>query len=451
MQLLNIKNIEFEKQGKILFKIEKLSINTGDIIGLIGKNGSGKTTLLKYIGDLLKDGNNISSEFLEFGENSLLKKSGGEVVVNKIRGSLLSNVELYLLDEPSTYLDHNNANKIANLIKRTPATFCIASHDRNFLNNVCTKLWIIENNTVREFNGNYHEYKFQEEIETSEYEAELQKYNKETKKIKKSIQEMKEEHGKKSGKPKNMSGSDYRIIGVKTKISQNQKRLQKKISRQEDKLQANIKPKPLKDKYDIEFLEIFKETHKKSFCIDEKICEIDGKILWNAPGFTFASGDKILIKGKNGSGKTTFLKYVKNSIPNSLQVAYFEQNNFDIFKAEKTLFEFVKESTTLDDIELRNILALLNFRGDDIDKKISVLSKGEKVKLYFVSLLFRKTDVLLLDEITNFLDVVAIEAVEKILKKYPGILIMVSHDMEFIDNVATKVINITNKEVLKFE
>lgn len=451
MQILNIKNIEFEKQGKILFKIEKLSINTGDIIGLIGKNGSGKTTLLKYIDDLLKDENNISSEFLEFGESSLLKKSGGEVVVNKIRSSLLSNVELYLLDEPSTYLDYNNANKIANLIKRTPATFCIASHDRNFLNNVCTKLWIIENNTVREFNGNYHEYKFQEEIETAEYEAELQKYNKEVKKIKKSIQEMKEEQGKKSGKPKNMSGSDYRIISVKNKISKNEKRLQKKISRQEDKLQANIKPKPLKDKYDIEFLEIFKETHNKSFCIDAKNCEIDGKFLWSSPGFTFSSGDKILIKGKNGSGKTTFLKYVKKSIPCSLQVAYFEQNNFDIFKEEKTLFEFVKESTTLDDIELRNILALLNFRGDDINKKTSVLSKGEKVKLYFVSLLFRKTDVLLLDEITNFLDVVAIEAVEKILKKYPGILIMVSHDMEFIDNVATKVINITNKEVLKFE
>ena len=102
-------------------------------------------------------------------------------------------------------------------------------------------------------------------------------------------------------------------------------------------------------------------------------------------------------------------------------------------------------------MNLRNILALLNFRADDINKKIEVLSKGEKVKLYLVSLLFRKTDVLLLDEITNFLDIVAIEAIEKVLKKYPGILIMVSHDMDFIDNIATKVINITNKELLKFE
>ena len=410
MHILNIENIEFEKQGKILFKIEKLSINTGDIIGLIGKNGSGKTTLLKYINNLIKGEKNISSEFLEFGENSHHRKSGGEIVVNKIRESLLSNVELYLLDEPSTYLDYNNASKIANLIKRTPATFCIASHDRNFLNSVCTKLWIIENNSVREFNGNYQEYKFQEEIEMTKYESELQKYKKETKKIKKSIQEMKEEQGRKSGKPK-----------------------------------------PLKEKYDIKFLEIFKESHKKSFYIDEKKCEIDGKFLWSSPRLTFSSGDKVLIKGKNGSGKTTFLNYVKESIPSYLQVAYFEQNRFDIFEEEKTLFEFVKECTTLDDIELRNILALLNFRADDINKKIEVLSKGEKVKLYLVSLLFRKTDVLLLDEITNFLDIVAIEAIEKVLKKYPGILIMVSHDMDFIDNIATKVINITNKDLLKFE
>lgn len=99
---------------------------------------------------------------------------------------------------------------------------------------------------------------------------------------------------------------------------------------------------------------------------------------------------------------------------------------------------------------MRNILALLNFRGTDINKKVSVLSNGEKVKLYFISLLFQETDVLLLDELTNFLDIVTIEAVEKILSKYPGILIMVSHDSQFVKNVATKVIELNSKEILRF-
>ena len=99
---------------------------------------------------------------------------------------------------------------------------------------------------------------------------------------------------------------------------------------------------------------------------------------------------------------------------------------------------------------MRNILALLNFRGTDINKIVSVLSNGEKVKLYFISLLFQETDVLLLDELTNFLDIVTIEAVEKILSKYPGILIMVSHDSQFVKNVATKVIELNSKEMLRF-
>ena len=82
---------------------------------------------------------------------------------------------------------------------------------------------------------------------------------------------------------------------------------------------------------------------------------------------------------------------------------------------------------------------------------MSVLSNGEKVKLYFISLLFQETDVLLLDELTNFLDIVTIEAVEKILSKYPGILIMVSHDSQFVKNIATKVIELNSKEILRFK
>lgn len=449
MKILNLKDKEIEVNGKLLFKIKNASLNSDDIIGVIGKNGSGKTTILKYIYEELTR-NKITKKFLSFNEENKLK-SGGENVVDIILNGLFENDEVFLLDEPTTYLDKANSMKISNLIKRTPATFCIATHDRKFLNEVCTKLWIIDQNELIEFKGNYAEYKTQQEIRSNEYSTELQKYNKETKKLKHSIQEMKEEQGRKSGKPKNMSASDYRIMGVKTKITQNQKKLQKKILKQEDKLSTYKKPKKIEEDYDIAFLDIFKIGNKRKFYIEEKGMTVNNKLLWTCSTMIFSSGDKVVVTGKNASGKTTLLNYIKSQIPKFYKVAYFEQNNLSLFDTDISLFQFIKNFTKISDIELKNILALLNFRGEDLNKKVNILSNGEKVKLYFISLLFQETDVLILDELTNFLDVVTIEAVENILKKYPGILIAVSHDESFVSNIATKIINVTSKKVLNFE
>lgn len=451
--ILHIKNRELERHGKLLCKIKNISLNEGDIVGIIGKNGSGKTSLLKEIyEDIQNDKRNKGSvEFLQFNENLNLDKSGGEMVVQKILEHFANDKGIYLLDEPTTYLDSANVNKIVNLINKKNSTFCIATHDRSFLEKVCTKLWIIEQGELVEFNGNYTEYKEQKEIKISEYNLELKKYQKETRKIRDTIRNMKEEQqGKTLGKPKNMMASDYRIIGTKTKITQNQKKMQKNILKQEEKLNSLSKPKKIEEEYDISFLNIFNKRSKRSFYIEEKEFFINGKCLWMTTNLSFSSGDKVMLVGKNGSGKTTFLNYIKEQIPNNFKVAYFEQNNLEIFEKEETVINFIRNITDIEEKELRNILALLNFRGTDINKKVSVLSNGEKVKLYFISLLFQETDVLLLDELTNFLDIVTIEAVEKILSKYPGILIMVSHDSQFVKNVATKVIELNSKEILRF-
>lgn len=453
MSIFHIKDRIIERGGKVLFEIKNITVNDGDIIGIIGKNGSGKTIVLNEIFEEIQENKNYknSIELLTFNEDLKLEKSGGEMVVQKILSHFSNDRKIYLLDEPTTYLDQNNISKVANLIRRKNSIFCIASHDRAFIEEVCTKLWIIENEELIEFNGSYSEYSSQRKIRMNEYNAELKKYQKEKKKLRDSIRNMKEEQqSKKKGKPKNMSASDYRLVGMKTKISQNQKKLQKNIVKQEEKLGSLSKPKQLEEDYDIAFLNIFNKRSKKDFYVAEKEYYVNNTRLWSVSNLTFKSGDKVMLVGKNGSGKTTFLNYIKTQIPTNYKIAYFEQNNLEIFEKDESVLSYVRSFTNIEEIKLRNILALLNFRGTDVNKKIRVLSNGEKVKLYFISLLFEETDVLLLDEITNFLDIVAIEAVEKILGKYPGILIMVSHDKTFVNNVATKVIKFDKNEILKF-
>ncbi|MBF0715008.1 ABC-F family ATP-binding cassette domain-containing protein [Gemella palaticanis] len=452
MIILRIKNSNVECNGKMLFEINNIYINDGDLIGIIGKNGSGKTTLLSEIYNQIKNNKQYSNsiELIKFNDNLNMNKSGGEMVVQKLLESFSYDKKIYLLDEPTTYLDKNNINKIANIIKRKNSIFCIATHDRYFLDKICNKIWIIENETLVEFNGKYSEYLEQREVDIRTYNTNLDKYYKERKKVQDSIRKMKETQQSKKGKPKNMSASDYRMVGVKTKISNNQKKLQKNIVKQNEKLNDLVKPKKVIEDYNIDFLDIFKIKNRKSFYISEKEFFINNNLLWKSPNITFSSGDRFILIGRNGSGKTTFLNYVKSQIPTTYKVSYFEQNNLDLLNRDISIIEYIRGFTNLDNITLRNILALLNFRGSDIDKKIKNLSNGEKVKLYFISLLFQESDVLLLDEITNFLDIVTIEAVEKILKKYPGILIMVSHDNNFIKNVSTKIIEFNIGQYIKF-
>lgn len=114
------------------------------------------------------------------------------MVADMVINSLFKNDELILLDKPTVYLDKSNADKIANIIKKSPITFCIASHDREFLDKVCNKPWIIEQSELKEYKGNYTEWKIQRNIDKNQYDNKLLQYQKETKKLKKSIQEIKQ-------------------------------------------------------------------------------------------------------------------------------------------------------------------------------------------------------------------------------------------------------------------
>lgn len=156
------------------------------------------------------------------------------------------------------------------------------------------------------------------------------------------------------------------------------------------------------------------------------------------------SGDKLAIKGANGTGKTTFLNYLYTSLPTAYKVGYFRQSHLDFLDSSDTVLAAVSEKAEgrLNESQLRTLLALLDFKREKVFRKIKDLSRGEWVKISFLALLVSDLDVLLLDEITNFLDMKTIEACEKVLTTFSGILVFVSHDYYFIEHVANRVLDI---------
>lgn len=448
MSLVIINNLRCEIGGKLLFESERLTVEARDIIGLIGKNGSGKTTLLKILSGEWIDFSgdiqiNCSSYYSNFYGVEELFKSGGEINISKLLESFRKSVSLYLLDEPTTYLDKYNFNKVVRMIERSRSSFCIASHDRTFLDRVATKIWVIEQGKIKEYDCSFSDYSNERSFKLAQYENELKQYKNQKKQIKQTIQSMKEHRDQKKKKTKKLSASEYRLPGVKTKMGVKQKKLQKGISQQVAKLNQLKRPEQVEEIYDISFLTQFYSLPKRIIVIPSHESKIGEKRLWKISDLTLKSGDKLGIVGKNGAGKTTYLNYIFSVLPANYKVSYFRQNDF---KKESKLrvYDVIAEATdcNLSESQIRTLLALLDFKRDKVFKIVGELSQGEKVKLSLLSILLTKSDVIILDEITNFLDLKTIEAVEKVLSFYHGILVFVSHDQTFIDSVATEILNI---------
>lgn len=449
LSVLLLKNLRCEIDGRLLFEADRLTIDEGDIIGLIGKNGAGKTCLLKILSGDLNDysGQVIGNPLIQYSEFYTVKnmvKSGGEINMTVFLKSFRTSASLYLLDEPTTYLDQKNFEKVVRMIKRSTASFCIATHDRALLESVATKIWVIEQGKVREFNGSFSDYLKERTLQLSQYENDLKKYHKERKKIKESLQELKEKKHKKNGKPRKLSSSEYRIAGVKTKIAVKQKKLQKSITQQEDRLTQLKPPNRVEESYDISFISQIHRLPKRQIVIPRHKVELENKPLWSIPDLTMKSGDKLGIIGGNGTGKTTYLNYIESILPRNYKIRYFKQNYVHFSNPEMTVYDVIETASrsNFSEPQIRTLLALLDFKRDKVYRLVGQLSQGERIKVLLLSYLVVDTDILILDEITNYLDIKSIEAVEKVLASYSGILIFVSHDQYFVRHLATKILNI---------
>lgn len=461
MLLLEANNIKLYVKDRLLIDVEKLQIHHNDRIGLVGRNGSGKTTLLEVLAKRrAADSGTVNTfgicELLPQLKTTDTTKSGGEVTQEYINEALAKNPKVLLADEPTTNLDTEHIEWLERKLLSWQGAFVIVSHDRAFLDALCTTIWEISAGKVKEYKGNYTHYVEQKELERRQQEVAYEKYERKKKQLEEALK-LKVQRAERATKaPKKVSPSEAKITGAKPYFAKKQKKLQKTAKAIETRLEKLEKVEKIKDIPPIKMNLPNEETIKGRVVM--RVKDVPGVIgqrtLWQAASFDVRGGDKLAIIGPNGCGKTTLAKKIIHqddgiSISPAMKIGYFSQN-LNILDTEKSILDNVRSTSKQDETFIRTVLARLHFFREDVYKPVAVLSGGERAKVALAKLFVSDVNTLILDEPTNFLDIEAVEALESLLKEYQGTVIFISHDRRFIQGIATGILAIKQGRIQLF-
>ena len=373
-----------------------------------------------------------STALINFGfknqENKLISEfSGGEKTKIAFLKMLLSKPDLLLLDEPTNHLDIEAIEWLEEYLKKYPKSLIVISHDRMFINKIANIIIEIEYGKSEIYHGNYDYYK---EEKNRRYVSSLKDYEYQQKEIKR-LQSIADRFRYKPSKA-SMAMSKLKMIERMTKLSPPEK--------------ENLKT------FNIKWGE-FKESGKVVLKVNNLSVGYD-KVL-NTSSFELIKKERLGIIGENGTGKSTILKTIMGIIPklngdielgNNVTIGYFDQEQKTLNEEATIYEEFKSKFPEMNDFEIRKSLASFLFYSEDLDKKIEVLSGGEKVRLELCEVIIKKPNFLILDEPTNHLDILSKVRLEEILKDYPGTILFVSHDRMFINNIANVLLVLKNKE-----
>lgn len=472
--MIKLTNISLDFGSQNIFKNLTLSLSCNSKIAVLGNNGAGKTTLFKiltnsidYQGvveipkkiqlsylpqtEIIKSEKIVLEEAINNKKNNafIIQEHEAEIVLDGLgfgekkyqkvsnlstgwqmrlllAKTLLNKADFYLFDEPTNHLDIETKEWFLKKLKELPG-FLLITHDKYFLEKVPEEILYLKEGNAKLYHGNLISFNNQKKLEE---ENDLKKYLKQ----------------KKEKEEKQKTADKFRAKANKAKMAQS---ILKKI----EKIEIVEPEKDINKNIKFNFGQIIKpgkiicQANNINFSYKENI------ILKNC-SLEVNKGEKIALIAANGVGKTTLLKIIAKKIGhskinygNNVSVSYFEQDNIVSMPQEKSIIDYICEETETPTAEARSFLGSFLFSQEDIYKKISVLSGGEKSRLCMAKTLLKKANFLLLDEPTNHLDLRSKENLLKALQDYPETIIFVSHDQDFINNLATRVIKINNHKI----
>ena len=375
---------------------------------------------------------------LGFSEEDFTKQietlSGGQKTRVALGKLLLSQPDILLLDEPTNHLDMESIAWLENYLLTYPGAVLIVSHDRYFLDKVVTKVVEIEAGYVRMYSGNYSAYALKKaQLRDAQYKAYLNQQR-----------EIKHQEA----------------VIAKLKSFNREKSIRRAESREKmlDKMQRLDKPAEINDQMRLTLEPRF-ISGNDVLTVEELSKTFPGQTLFQNISFEIKRGERVALIGNNGTGKTTLLKILNQVIPadsgkftlgSKVQIGYYDQEHH-VLHMEKTVFQEISDTyPTLTETQIRNMLAAFLFTGDDVFKVISSLSGGERGRVSLAKLMLSEANFLILDEPTNHLDIASKEILEEALNSYTGTVLYVSHDRYFINQTATRIMDLTNQAIVNY-
>ena len=360
--------------------------------------------------------------------------SGGQKTRVALGKLLISKPDILLLDEPTNHLDMESISWLETYLLNYPGAVFIVSHDRYFLDKVVTKVIEIDAGQVRMYSGNYSAYAEKKaQLRDAQYKAYLNQQR-----------EIKHQEA----------------VIVKLKSFNREKSIRRAESREKmlDKIQRIEKPTEVQSQMRLS-LEPRVISGNDVLTVEELSKSFPEQTLFTDISFQIKRGERVALIGNNGTGKTTMLKILNDLIPadsgtftlgSKVQIGYYDQEHH-VLHPEKTIFEEISDTyPTLTETEIRNMLAAFLFTNDDVFKLISSLSGGERGRVSLAKLMLSEANFLILDEPTNHLDIASKEILEEALNSYTGTVLYVSHDRYFINQTATRILELTNQAVVNY-